>query len=262
MDAIKELIARDPAQARALLGATVSEQALDEAGRLPAPLPGAQAPAISPAAAKLSADGATPLGGERAAGAVARLPSQGGAARRLLLLQALRENQADARMQHPEGPTIAAAPGLLAGVDTELKAAGHGETAIRSLRARQTALGAPPGHLKAEATQAAEARKQEGGAGKNNEASREDTGVGGEPAAPHLIIGHGDRMYYLAMAALAVGGQVAVNTVPDKDWASTAVAPTSRVACQLRNRRRGQCDPSDPNGCGGRFCLTDQDDSI
>ncbi len=260
MDAMKELLARE------LLGPTVSEQALDEAGRAPAPALAGQGLAVSPAAAKVGADGATPLGGERQLGGVARPPSQGGAARRLLLLQALRESQAEASMRHPEGPTIAAAPAAPEGVETELKAAGQGESAIRSLRARQTVLGAPPGHAKPEPAPAGEARRDgaiAGAGGKNNEASREETGLGGEPRAPHLIIGQGDRMYYLAMAALAVGGQVAaVHTVPAKTWASTALAPTSRVACQMRNRRRGDCDPSDPTGCGGRFCLTGQDDCI
>lgn len=76
------------------------------------------------------------------------------------------------------------------------------------------------------------------------------------PVTVEPIIGSGDRAHHLAL--VAGHGTVALRPVPQqKDKPGAALPPlrpSSRLACERRCGRAGQCDPASPFGCGGEYC--------
>lgn len=69
---------------------------------------------------------------------------------------------------------------------------------------------------------------------------------------PEVIVGVGDRMAHLALVA----GTAALRLRPPAAASGLLpkLRPASRLACERRCGRAGQCDPASPFGCGGEYC--------
>jgi hypothetical protein len=126
--------------------------------------------------------------------------------------------------------------------DDEIECSHFEDGAIRSRRVRHHVLGS---------------REHRSNA---SDSSTSSSSPSGEGQGRHIITGHGDRTHYLAMAALPPGVAAMATAEPVQHWHDTDLPPVSRTECEQRCRRRGACDPTDPYGCGGTFCLHDADD--
>jgi hypothetical protein len=129
-------------------------------------------------------------------------------------------------------------------------------------RGAQTALASCPGDMAAIGSASEQVEKETGNKSRsgrknsgNNEHSAGAAEDDGRLSAPERgLSARADRVHYLAMAAMA-GTLLLRPPAPGAAAILPAIKPQSRAECQRRCGTDGFCDPSDPLGCGGEYCV-------